>query len=69
MTQWRGGVIGDEVREVNKAGEERSQYVGPCPPFKKFGFTISECRSDWRVLGIGATWSDSYFSRFTVTTV
>lgn len=29
MAQWRGGVIGDEVREVNKAGEERSQYVGP----------------------------------------
>lgn len=69
MARWRGGAIGDEVGRVNKAGEERSQYVGPCLACKKLGFTMSECRSDWRVLRTGATWSNSYFNRFTVTTV
>lgn len=66
MAQWAGGVIGNGVREVNKSGQGGGQYVRSCLPCKKFGFTLSECRSDWRVLSRAVTWSDLYFNRFAV---
>lgn len=46
VAQWRGGVIGEAAREINKEEAGGGRHVEPCKPCKEFSFTPCECRSD-----------------------